>query len=118
MIYITDDNWNNGEILTGSGILVVKASASWCGPCKVYKPIFEEFAEKNTDPEVCVKLRMSVSNTDIKEWFNSTTGQGTCRVNCISLCTAIPYLETGTEGPLYFKDIRPITRYNFKWRCW
>ncbi len=52
MIYITNDNWNNGEILTGSGILVVKASASWCGPCKVYKPIFEEFAEKNTDPEI------------------------------------------------------------------
>lgn len=70
-------------------------------------------ADKNTDPEVCVKLRMSVSNTDIKEWFSNTTGQGTCRVNCISLCTAIPYLETGTEGPLYFKDIRPITRYNF-----
>lgn len=72
---------------------------------------------KTTEPEVCVKLRMSVSNTDIKEWFDHTTGQGTCRVNCISLCSAIPYIETGQqveEDPIiYFKDIRPITRYNF-----
>ena len=52
MIYITDENWNNGEIVSNGGIMVVKASAVWCGPCKTYKPIFEEFAEKNIDPEV------------------------------------------------------------------
>lgn len=47
MIQITEDNWNNGEIVFNKGLTVVKASASWCGPCKTYKPIFEEYAEKH-----------------------------------------------------------------------
>ena len=47
MIQITEDKWNNWEIVSNKGITVVKASASWCGPCKTYKPIFEEYAEKH-----------------------------------------------------------------------
>ena len=47
MIQITDENWNNGEIVSSKGLTVVKVSASWCGPCKVYGPIFEEYAEKH-----------------------------------------------------------------------
>lgn len=49
MIQINDDNWNNGEVVS-KGITVVKVSATWCGPCKSYKPIFEEFA-KNHETE-------------------------------------------------------------------
>lgn len=29
--------------------IVVDAYADWCGPCKMYGPIFEEFAKENSD---------------------------------------------------------------------
>lgn len=32
-----------------SGLTVVKFSAVWCGPCKVYAPVFEEVAKDNQE---------------------------------------------------------------------
>lgn len=66
----------------------------------------------STDVEVCVKLKMTVSKSDIRDWFEYNAGQGNCRVNTISLCSAIPYKST-SDGMIYYKDIRPVTKYNF-----
>ncbi|MBR4590162.1 co-chaperone YbbN [uncultured Methanobrevibacter sp.] len=52
MIYITDENWNNGEIVSNGGLMVIKVSATWCGPCNTYKPVFEEVAKNNTDESI------------------------------------------------------------------
>ena len=38
---------------------IIKFSADWCGPCKVLKPAFEEFAGTITDPSIEV-IRIDV----------------------------------------------------------
>lgn len=38
-----------GEVLSQGEITVLDFYATWCGPCKVYGPIFEGFAEANGD---------------------------------------------------------------------
>lgn len=67
--------------------------------------------DKTADAEVAVKLKMTISKSDVRDWFECTTGQGNARVNTISLCSAIPYI--GPDGFIYYKDIRPETKYNF-----
>lgn len=39
-----------GEVLSQGEITVLDFYAEWCGPCKMYGPIFEKFAEAN--PEI------------------------------------------------------------------
>ena len=76
---------------------------------------------RRAEGEVVVQLKMSISNTDCRDYFDATTGTNSSRVNSISLCTAIPYLGTDPAGTsndtttqrLYYKDIRPFTRFNF-----
>jgi len=38
-----DDTVNNNDIV------VIDFWASWCGPCKTFKPIFEEASERHSD---------------------------------------------------------------------
>lgn len=33
-------------------VKVLKFSALWCGPCKSFKPIWENVVEKNTNPDI------------------------------------------------------------------
>lgn len=69
---------------------------------------------KNTrlsDAEIVVQLKMSVNTTDCREYFNSITGTNTSRINTISLCTAVPYLDENDQ--LFYQDIRPFTKFNF-----
>lgn len=67
-----------------------------------------------SEAEVVVQLKMTVSNTDCRDYFNKLTGINDSKVNCISLCTGIPVKATvnGIES-LSFIDIRPFTRFNF-----
>lgn len=67
--------------------------------------------DKTADAEVVVKLKMTISKSDVRDWFEYSTGQGTSRVNTISLCSAVPYQDA--NGIIYYKDIRPVTKYNF-----
>ena len=49
VIEIKDNNFN--EVLEDNKVLV-DFNANWCGPCRMLKPIIEEFSE-NTSIKVC-----------------------------------------------------------------
>jgi thioredoxin len=47
---ITDEQV--GEVLSEGGIMILDCWAPWCGPCKMYGPIVEEFSSDNPDVKV------------------------------------------------------------------
>jgi thioredoxin 1 len=46
-VNLTDDTFE--ATVTGEGITLVDWWASWCGPCRVFAPVFEAASEKHTD---------------------------------------------------------------------
>lgn len=64
-----------------------------------------------SEGEVVVQLKMSVSNSDCREYFGKTVGVNDSKINTISLCTAVPYLNANNK--LEYADIRPFTKFNF-----
>lgn len=67
--------------------------------------------KRASEAEVVVQLKMSVSATDCREYFEQYVGINDSKVNTISLCTAVPYINP--DGKLEYLDIRPFTRFNF-----
>ena len=54
-------NDSNISTMIGSGITLVDFWASWCGPCRMFGPIFEEISEKTSDAKF-VKFEIDESN--------------------------------------------------------
>ena len=46
VLKITSDNFEQ-EVLKAAQPVVIDFWASWCGPCKMFSPIVDEFAEEN-----------------------------------------------------------------------
>ncbi|BAU97318.1 thioredoxin [Corynebacterium suranareeae] len=46
-IDVTEDTFE--KTVTGEGIVLVDAWASWCGPCRQFAPTYEKVSENHTD---------------------------------------------------------------------
>jgi hypothetical protein len=76
--------------------------------------------DRLSEAEVVVQLKMNISPTDCREYFELVTGTNTAKINSISLCTAVPYTADKNCAPavangreIYYKDIKPFTKFNF-----
>ena len=52
------------DAISGAGdkLVVVDYSTTWCGPCKVIAPKFDELSDKYSD-SIFLKVRISLGNT-------------------------------------------------------
>ena len=56
------------EVLNNKGITVVDFWAPWCGPCKMFGPIFEKVKEHHNDIKFC-KLNIDDDTNNISNDF-------------------------------------------------
>ena len=67
--------------------------------------------KRMAEAECVVQLKMSISATDCREYFQKRSGINNSKVNTISLCSAVPYVRNTDK--VEYLDIRPFTRFNF-----
>jgi len=58
----------NEEVINNKGITIVDFWAPWCGPCKMFGPIFESAKEKYSDIKFC-KLNVDEDINNISKNF-------------------------------------------------
>lgn len=68
-------------------------------------------SSKREEAETYVEINLKITKEDMRDFFNATTGVDTSRVNSISLCYGYPVKDS--DGHIYYKDIRPLTKLHF-----
>lgn len=61
IINVTKDNFNK-EVLESSVPVLADFWAAWCGPCKMFSPIFEEAANELSGKAKSVKIDIDSQN--------------------------------------------------------
>lgn len=62
---------SNIDTMIGSGITLVDFWASWCGPCRMFGPIFEEASEKSDAKFVKFEINETNRQTPAKYGIRS-----------------------------------------------
>ena len=75
------------ETVTESGITLVDWWASWCGPCKMFAPVFEKASENHPD------VKFGKIDTDAQQELSAAAG-----------ITSIPTLMAFRDGILVFRQ--------------
>jgi thioredoxin 1 len=68
-VTLTDKNFE--EQVSKGGVMIVDFWAPWCGPCKVFAPIFEQAAERH--PDVTFAKVNTDEETDLAGSFQVTS---------------------------------------------
>ncbi len=61
-VVVTDANFYD-QVLNSAQVVVVDFYASWCGPCKMFAPVFESFASKFAGQVKAVKIDTEISHS-------------------------------------------------------
>merc|ERR1712137_541225 len=56
LVQVIEDKSGFDELVKGDKPVVVDFTATWCGPCKMMAPIFEELSEEYKDKMIFVKV--------------------------------------------------------------
>ena len=64
--HVTDATFTK-EVSKAKGIVVADFWAEWCGPCKIYGPIFEQVANENASKAKFVKINVEEANDTAAE---------------------------------------------------
>lgn len=75
------------EVITNNDIVLVDFWAEWCGPCKMFGPVFEKSSEANTD------IYHGKVDTEAQQGLAAAAG-----------ITSIPTLMAFREGILVFSQ--------------
>ena len=67
VLKITSENFEQ-EVLKAAQPVVIDFWASWCGPCKMFSPIVDEFAEENEGKVKVGKVNID-DETDLASRF-------------------------------------------------
>ena len=70
MISLTKDNFK-AEVEEYSGLVAIDLWASWCGPCRMLAPVFEEVAGEHPDVKFC-KINVD-EEPELTKIFNVTS---------------------------------------------
>jgi thioredoxin 1 len=84
-IELTDENFE--QTVLQSGITFVDFWAEWCGPCRMFAPIYEQASEENTD------IRFGKVDTESEALLAASAS-----------ITSIPTLMAFRDGVLLFRE--------------
>ncbi|MEY4322974.1 MAG: thioredoxin [Actinomycetota bacterium] len=80
----------------GDGITFVDFWAEWCGPCRMFGPIFEAASEENTD------IRFGKVDTEAEQALAAAAG-----------ISSIPTLMAFRDGILLFRESGALPKESF-----
>lgn len=107
LLPVTDETFEELALTPADhDIVLVKVSASWCGPCKVITPLIEEIADEFSDS-------VAVYSADVETFKDTGARYGLSSVPTLMVMKAGELVAMRTGGPkkgftAYKEDIQGL----------